>query len=98
MEKFHGISIKSAKIRKTCDFCVTETHESTESTKQYEFLLQIGVFEPRTTFFVTFCFFTKIRLFRAKRVSREKAFLNAKPHFPAAGGCGKVNSGLCFKL
>ena len=44
IEKFHGISIKSAKIHNTCDFCVTETHESAESTKQYELLLQIYVF------------------------------------------------------
>ena len=43
-EKFRGISIKSAKIHKICDFCATETHETAESTKQYELLLQIGVF------------------------------------------------------
>ena len=44
MEEFHGISVKSAKIHKTCDFCVTETHESAKSTKQYELPLRIGVF------------------------------------------------------
>ena len=43
-DEFHGISIKSAKSRKICDFCATETHETAESTKQYELLLQIGVF------------------------------------------------------
>ena len=43
-DEFSGISIKSAKIRKICGFCVTETHETAESTKQYELLLQICVF------------------------------------------------------
>ena len=98
MEEIHGISIKSAKIHKICGFCVTETHETAECTKPYELLLRIGGFEPRTTFFIEFRFFVKSPLSRAKRVSREKVFPSAKPHFPAAGGCGNVNLALCFML
>ena len=43
-EEFHGISIKSAELCKIYDFCVTETHETAESTKHYALLLQIYVF------------------------------------------------------
>ena len=35
---------KLREIHKIYDFCVTETHESAKSTKQYELPLQIGEF------------------------------------------------------
>ncbi len=91
---FHEIRENS----QNCDFCATETLETAESTKPYELPLQMDVFEPGTTYSVKFCIFAETTLSRAKRVSRGKTFPGAKPHFPAGGGCGNVNSGLYFVL
>ena len=98
MEEFHGIPIKSAKIHKNCDFCATETLETAESTKPYELPLQIGGFRARNHLFREIQHFRENHTFPRKTDFARKTFLGAKPHFPAGGGCGNVNSGLCFKL
>ena len=96
--EFHGIFIKSVEFHKISYFRVTETHETAESTKPYELLLQIGGFWARNHFLAKFSIFAQNTLFRAKRVSREKVIQSAKTHFPAAGGCRNVNFGYVFKL
>ena len=97
MENFHGISIKSAKIRKTCGFCVTETHESAESTKQYEFPLRIGCICTQNHVF------TGNQLFARKITFRGNVFPDAEMEFrersniSPARVCGKNNLALLFK-
>ena len=58
-------------IHKTCDFCVTGTHESAKSTKQYELLLQIGGFRAPNHFRVILLFRQNQTLPRKTRFARK---------------------------
>ena len=85
LEEFLGIFIKSVKFHKIWDFRVTETHETAESTKPYELLLQIGGFWARNHFLVEINIFAKNTLLRAERVCREKYFRTRNRTFPPEG-------------
>ena len=95
--EIHGIPIKSLKIHKICDFCVTETHETAECTKPYELLLQISGFGAPNHLFREISLFREIPAFPRKTRLARKSIPERETALSRRGGLRECQFGIMFQ-